>query len=70
MMNRVWKIGFAAMGGILAACSSGTGEGLSGSSLETENSIALSVQLADGSPAAHVQVIVRPDSYLASGVPC
>lgn len=33
--------------------------------METENSIALSVQLADGSPAARVRVIVRPDSYLA-----
>lgn len=33
--------------------------------METENSIALTVQLADGSPAARVRVIVRPDSYLA-----
>ena len=65
MMNRVWKIGLAAMGGILAACSGETGDKLTGSSLETENSIALSVQLADGSPAARVRVIVRPDSYLA-----
>lgn len=64
MMNRVWKIGFAALGGILAACSGGNGVESAGSSLETENSIALSVQLADGTPAAHVQVIVRPDSYL------
>ena len=65
MMIRVWKIGLAALGGILAACSSGAGDSLAGSSLETENSIALSVQLADGSPAARVSVIVRPDSYLA-----
>jgi len=64
MMNRVWKIGFAALGGILAACSGGNGVESAGSSLETENSIALSVQLADGTPAARVQVIVRPDSYL------
>ena len=64
MMNRVWKIGFAALGGILAACSGGNGVESAGSSLETENSIALSVQLADGSPAARVSVIVRPDSYL------
>ena len=67
MMNRVWKFGFVALGGILAACSGETGDRLTGSSLETENSIALSVQLADGTPAARVQVIVRPDSYLASG---
>ena len=67
MMNRVWKFGFVALGGILAACSGGNGVDSAGSSLETENSIALSVQLADGSPAAHIQVIVRPDSYLASG---
>ena len=67
MMNRVWKFGFVALGGILAACSGETGERLTGSSLETENSIALSVQLADGTPAAHIQVIVRPDSYLSSG---
>ena len=65
MMNRVWKIGFAALSGILAACSGETGDKLTGSSLETENSIALTVQLADGSPAARVSVIVRPDSYLA-----
>jgi hypothetical protein len=55
----------AALGGILAACSGGSGNDVAGSSLETENSIALSVQLADGTPAARVSVIVRPDSYLA-----
>lgn len=65
MMNRVWKIGFAALGGILAACTGEGGDKISGSSLETENSIALTVQLADGSPAARMSVIVRPDSYLA-----
>lgn len=65
MMCRVWKFGMAALGGILAACSGGSGDDIAGSSLETENSIALSVQLADGSPAARVSVIVRPDSYLA-----
>ena len=67
MMNRVWKFGIAALGGILAACSGEGGDKLSGSSLETENSIALSVQLADGTPAARIQVFIRPDSYLASG---
>ena len=65
MMCRVWKFGMAALGGILAACSGGSGDDIAGSSLETENSIALSVLLADGSPAARVSVIVRPDSYLA-----
>lgn len=64
MMNRVWKLGLAALGGALVACSGGD-SGVAGSSMETENSIALSVQLADGSPAARVRVIVRPDSYLA-----
>lgn len=64
MMNRVWKLGFAALGGAIVACSGGD-SGVAGSSMETENSIALSVQLADGSPAARVRVIVRPDSYLA-----
>ena len=65
MMNRVWKLGLAALGGALVACSGGDSNGVAGSSMETENSIALSVQLADGSPAARVKVIVRPDSYLA-----
>ncbi|MBQ3721853.1 MAG: hypothetical protein II850_12890 [Fibrobacter sp.] len=64
MMNRVWKLGLAALGGAIVACSGGD-SGVAGSSMETENSIALSVQLADGSPAARVRVIVRPDSYLA-----
>lgn len=64
MMNSVWKLGLAALGGALVACSGGD-SGVAGSSMETENSIALSVQLADGSPAARVRVIVRPDSYLA-----
>lgn len=64
MMNRVWKLGLTALGGAIVACSGGD-SGVAGSSMETENSIALSVQLADGSPAARVRVIVRPDSYLA-----
>ena len=64
MMNRVWKLGLAALGGTIVACSGGD-SGVAGSSMETENSIALTVQLADGSPAARVRVIVRPDSYLA-----
>ena len=33
--------------------------------METENSIAVLVQLADGTPAARMDVIVRPESYLA-----
>ena len=32
--------------------------------METENSIAVLVQLADGTPAARMDVIVRPESYL------
>jgi len=33
--------------------------------METENSIAVLVQLADGTPAARMDVIVRPESYLS-----
>ena len=67
MMNRVWKIGLAALSGFFVACTGENGVEGAGSSMETENSIALSVLLADGTPAAHVKVFVRPDSYLASG---
>jgi hypothetical protein len=38
---------------------------VAGSSLETENSVAFSVSLSNGSPAAHAKVIVRPASFLA-----
>ena len=66
MRNWVWKIGMAAMGGILAACSSSGGEDpVAGSSMETENSIALCVFAQNGTPAARVKVFVRPENYLS-----
>lgn len=65
MMNRVWKLGLAALCGYFAACTNDNGTNTAGSSMETENSIALLVQLADGTPASRVKVRVRPDSFLA-----
>jgi len=64
MMNRVWKLGFAALSGVLVACSGGSGD-VAGSSMETENSIALSLLLDDGTPAAKSKVLVRPAAFLA-----
>ena len=66
MKNWVWHIGLtAAMGALIAACSAGTET--AGSSLETENSVAvvLKVQKDDGSPAARTKVFVRPADFLA-----
>ena len=69
MKKWVWHIGLAAMGGIIAACTSGDGNtnDVAGSSFETENSIAvvLAVQKSDGSPAARTKVFVRPSDFLA-----
>ena len=64
MIKRAWTYGLATLALCYVACDSGR---TAGSSMETENSIALQVQLADGTPAARMDVIVRPDSYL-SGV--
>ena len=66
MKNWVWHIGLtAAMGALIAACSAGTET--AGSSLETENSVAvvLKVRKDDGSPAARTKVFVRPADFLA-----
>lgn len=66
MKNWVWHIGVAAaLGMLFAACSSN--DKVSGSSLETENSIAvaLAVRQSDGSPAARTKVFVRPSDFLA-----
>ncbi len=60
----VWKLGLAALGGAFVACSSSVGDDTAGSSMETENSIALSVRLADGTPAARMKVFIRPENYL------
>ena len=60
----VWKLGLAALGGAFVACSSSAGNETAGSSMETENSIALAVHLADGTPAARMKIIVRPEGYL------
>ena len=66
MKKWVWHIGLAAMGSLIAACTSGETNG-AGTSLETENSIAvvLAVQKSDGSPAARTKVFVRPSEFLA-----
>lgn len=60
----VWKLGLAALGGAFVACGSNAGSETAGSSMETENSIALSVRLADGTPAARMKIFVRPEGYL------
>ena len=61
MIKRAWTYGLAALALCYVACDSGR---TAGSSMETENSIAVLVQLADGTPAARMDVIVRPESYL------
>ena len=62
MIKRAWTYGLATLALCYVACDSGR---TAGSSMETENSIALQVQLADGTPAARMDVIVRPESYLS-----
>ena len=62
MMKRAWTYGLATLALCYVACDSGR---TAGSSMETENSIAVLVQLADGTPAARMDVIVRPESYLS-----
>ena len=62
MIKRAWTYGLATLALCYVACDSGR---TAGSSMETENSIALLVQLADGTPAARMDVIVRPESYLS-----
>lgn len=67
MKKWVWHIGFAAaVGALVAACTSGETNG-AGTSLETENSVAvvLAVQKSDGTPAARTKVFVRPSEFLA-----
>ena len=66
MKKWVWHIGLAAMGALIAACTSGETNG-AGTSLETENSFALmlAVQKGDGSPAARTKIFVRPSEFLA-----
>lgn len=67
MRTRVWNIGVSAWCGAmlcLVGCGSESTD-VAGSSLETENSVAFSVSLSNGSPAAHAKVIVRPASFLA-----
>ncbi len=70
MKQWVWYLGLAtavlSLGG-LAACSEPGGESnqLGGSSFETENSVAVLVQFADGTPAARASLLVRPEGFLA-----
>ena len=61
MIKWAWTYGLATLALCSVACDSGR---TAGSSMETENSIAVLVQLADGTPAARMDVIVRPESYL------
>ncbi len=67
MKKWVWYKGLTAMGAfcaLFAACSDV--KDTAGSSFETENSIAMTIMVADGSaPAARTKVLVRPDGYLA-----
>ncbi len=63
MIKRAWTYGLATLAFCYVACDSG--RSTAGSSLETENSIAVLVQLADGTPAARMKVVVRPESYLS-----
>ncbi len=62
MIKRAWTYGLATLALCNVACDSGR---TAGSSMETENSIAVLTQLADGTPAARMDVIVRPESYLS-----
>ncbi len=62
MIKRAWTYGLATLAFCYVACDSGR---TAGSSMETENSIAVLVQLADGTPAASMEVLVRPESYLS-----
>ena len=66
MKKWVWHIGLVAVGALIAACTSGETNG-AGTSLETENSIAvaLAVQQDGGLPAARTKVFVRPSDFLA-----
>jgi len=64
MKKWVWHISLAAvsaLGALFVACS----DKVAGSSLETENSVALSVYGAGGVPAARTRVLVRPNGFLA-----
>jgi hypothetical protein len=63
MIKRAWTYGLAALTLCNVACNSG--HDTAGSSFETENSLAVLVQLADGTPAARMKVVVRPESYLS-----
>lgn len=66
MRNRVWYKGVTAWcGAMLCLVGCGTDDGVAGSSMETENSIALSVQMPNGAPAARMKVIVRPEAFLS-----
>lgn len=72
MKKWVWHIGLAAVSAfsaLFSACSETAGDGpgqTAGSSFETENSVAMVIQLTDGSgPVARTKVMVRPEDFLA-----
>ena len=62
MKKWVWFVAIF-YSGLYVACS--IGDDVSGSSFETENSIAFEVRLNDGNPAALTSVVVRPSDYVA-----
>lgn len=65
MIRWVWFGIFAAIGGALTAC--GDKASVASSTMETENSIvAYNIQLAGGTPAANMRVLVRPADYIAN----
>ena len=61
MIKRAWTYGLATLALCYVACDSGRS---AGSSMETENSIAVLVQ-SDGTPVARMEIVVRPESYLS-----
>lgn len=62
MKKWVWFV-LILCSGLYVSCA--LGDDVSGSTFETENSIAFEVQLADGKPAALTNVVVRPSDYVA-----
>lgn len=68
MKKWVWHLTLAAasaFSALFVACSSDSVGDTAGSSFETENSVAMTVRQADGSPAARTKVMVRPSNFLA-----
>lgn len=62
MKKWVWFV-LILCSGLYVSCT--LGDDVSGSTFETENSIAFEVRLNDGNPAALTSVVVRPSDYVA-----